>query len=102
MKPITEKIFVLEKNTELKEINEDKLTDKMPTKSAIKNQKKFNTKTNHTPGRKRVKKNEGEYIKKPHDKKSFDNIITKVQVHFITFLINFSNDVIKSTSEKEI
>ena len=102
MKPIPEKIFVLEKNIELKEINEDKLTDKMPTKSAIKNKKKFNTKTNHTPGRKRVKKNEGEYIKKPHDKKSFDNIITKVQVHFITFLINFSNDVIKSTSEKEI
>lgn len=103
MKPVPEKIFVLEKNIELKEINEDKLTDKIQTKSATKNKKKFNTKTNHTPGRKKKSnKKEGEYIKKPHDKKSFDNIITKVQVHFITFLINFSNDVIKEESGKDI
>ena len=102
MKPVPEKIFVLEKNLELKEINEDKLTDKKRTKSPIKNKKKFNTKTNHTPGRKKAKKNEGEYIKKPHDKKSFDNIITKVQVHFISFLINFSNDVIKEESGKDM
>ena len=103
MRPVPEKIFVLEKNIELKEINEDKLTDKKRRKSPIKNKKKFNTKTNHTPGRKtKSNKKEGEYIKKPHDKKSFDNIITKVQVHFITFLINFSNDVIKEESGKDI
>ena len=103
MRPVPEKIFVLEKNIELKEINEDKLTDKKRTKSPIKNKKKFNTKTNHTPGRKtKSNKKEGEYIKKPHDKKSFDNIITKVQVHFITFLINFSNDVIKDELGKDI
>ena len=103
MRPVPEKIFVLEKNIELKEINEDKLTDKKRTKSPIKNKNKFNTKTNHTPGRKKKSnKKEGEYIKKPHDKKSFDNIITKVQVHFITFLINFSNDVIKEESGKDI
>ena len=103
MKPVPEKIFVLEKNIELKEINEDKLTDKIQTKSATKKKKKFNTKTNHTPGRKKKSnKKEGEYIKKPHDKKSFDNIITKVQVHFITFLINFSNDVIKDELGKDI
>lgn len=60
MRPVPEKIFVLEKNIELKEINEDKLTDKKRTKSPIKNKKKFNTKTNHTPGRKQniIKKKE--------------------------------------------
>jgi hypothetical protein len=56
MRPVPEKIFVLEKNIELKEINEDKLTDKKRTQSPIKNKKKFNTKTNHTPGRKKEKK----------------------------------------------
>ena len=101
MKPVPEKIYIIEEEIDLKEKNEEKITDKEPTKSGIKNLKKFSTKTNHTPGRKRKEKNEGEYIKKTHDKNAFDNIITKVQVHFISFLINLSNDVIKELLEED-
>ena len=34
--------------------------------------------------------------RKNHSKSDFDNIITKIQVHFLNFLIDFANDVVKS------
>ena len=46
------------------------------------------------PGRK-GEDNKGENcFKKIHGSKEYDNIITKVKVHFISFLINLSNDII--------
>ena len=35
-----------------------------------------------------------------HDSNSYDNIITKIQVHFLNFLISFLNDAIDSIFEK--
>ena len=55
----------------------------------------FKTRLFLNKGRKRSKK----YVesnKKKHGKYDFDNIITKVQVHFIKFIINVSNDIIKT------
>ena len=37
-----------------------------------------------------------ENVNKIHGKFSFDNIQRKIQVHFLTFLINFCNDALKS------
>ena len=34
--------------------------------------------------------------KKEHDKHCLDNILTKIQVHFLTFIINLSNDALKA------
>ena len=42
-------------------------------------------------GRKKLSGN-----KKEHDKHCLDNILTKIQVHFLNFLINLSNDVLKA------
>ena len=44
-----------------------------------------------TSGRTRKKKSE----KAPHGNKSFDNIERKIQVHFLNFVISFSNDALK-------
>lgn len=35
------------------------------------------------------------FLGKKHGKANFDNILTKVQVHFITFLVNLINDAVK-------
>ena len=56
----------------------------------------FIQKIKHSPGRKRKYQNGIQDNIKRHGKKSFDNIITKVQVHYITFIINLTNDVIIS------
>ena len=36
------------------------------------------------------------FLKKKHKSSSFDNILTKIQVHFINFLINLVNDIVKT------
>ena len=38
---------------------------------------------------------------KKHGKTCFDNILTKIQVHFISFLINMVNDAVKDEFEPE-
>lgn len=43
----------------------------------------------NTPGRRRVNENN----KKIHGKYDYDNVITKVQVHYIKFIINLANDI---------
>ena len=49
------------------------------------------------PGRKRKNINNKKFTyKKIHGKYSFDNIITKIQAHYINFIINLANDIIKS------
>lgn len=34
------------------------------------------------------------YSKKKHDSSSFDNLLTKIQVHFFSFIINIANDAL--------
>ena len=40
--------------------------------------------------------NENIIARKAHNKYSFDNIITKIQAHYINFVINLANDIIKT------
>lgn len=51
----------------------------------------FKIEKNKKRGRKSMKK------KKFHLKSDFDNVLTKIQIHFLNFLINISNDVLKAT-----
>lgn len=60
------------------------------TDSTIKSKKIFNVLST-----KRGRKKEGENIK-VHNKHSFDNILAKIQVHFLSFLINLGNDALKA------
>ena len=44
----------------------------------------------------------GRFIaKKPHSASDDDNIVRKIQVHFLTFLIYFANDIVKSVLGNE-
>jgi hypothetical protein len=65
----------------------------------------FKTKNFLRPGRKRKNQNEAQVNIKKHGKTSFDNITSKVQIHYITFIIHLTNDVIISifgkNSEKD-
>ena len=54
----------------------------------------FKIEKNKKRGRKSRKK------KKFHLKSDFDNVLTKIQIHFLNFLINISNDVLKATLTK--
>ena len=54
----------------------------------------FKIEKNKKRGRKSMKK------KKFHLKSDFDNVLTKIQIHFLNFLINVSNDVLKATLTK--
>ena len=54
----------------------------------------FKIEKNKKRGRKSRKK------KKFHLKSDFDNVLTKIQIHFLNFLINVSNDVLKATLTK--
>ena len=62
---------------------------------------KFQVKIKRTPGPKRKNKKEDKANKKIHSKNNFDNIITHVQVNFIKFIINISNDILSSEFEKD-
>ena len=55
---------------------------------------KFLAKKRQKPGRK--SKIEKKKLIKEHDKNEPTNIFKKVNTHFLTFLIDFSNDLIKS------
>ena len=58
----------------------------------------FNIKKPKTPGRKIACKSEND--RKKHTKDDYDNINRKIQVHFITFIIKLSNDIISQVFEK--
>jgi len=53
----------------------------------------FNIKKKKTPGRKR----NSEFLKKKrHSSNDNDNILCKIHIHFLNFLVNFANDAIKT------
>ena len=53
------------------------------------------------PGHKKINKPEDKVNKKIHTKNNYDNIITHVQVDFINFVINLSNDILQSEFGKD-
>ena len=56
--------------------------------------KNYNKSESHKkPGR--PNQNKGKYKRPIHDKTGEDNILTKIQVHFMNFLVNLANDAIK-------
>ena len=59
-----------------------------PEKSKI-----FDVKKMHSPGRKR----KSECLKKKrHSSNDKDNVLSKIHIHFLNFLVNFANDAIKT------
>ena len=89
---------VFNKDNELEEEKESTYD-----KSIELNKKKpFKTIKLEAPGRKSKKLNKKNFSnKKTHDKYSQDNIITKIQVHYINFLTNLANDIISEVSDKK-
>ena len=94
-----------EQNAKKMEINENDLTDE--DKRKVENQMKveyknlFNCKYFEKPGRKRKNENEDIYDKKVHSKIAQDNLITKIQTYFITFIISLANDIIQELTKKK-
>ena len=62
--------------------------------------KYFRTTTTKKRGRKSKSKKKREK-KNIHSKKALDNLLTKIQAHFLNFLINLSNDALKTTFGEE-
>ena len=94
---------ISEQNSKRMEIYENDFTDK--DKKNIEEQMKgeyknlFNCKHIQKPGRKRKNIIEEIHIKKVHSKTAQDNIVTKVQTYFITFIISLANDIIKELTK---
>lgn len=63
----------------------------MPNSTIVQNEKAINI----FKVKKRGKKRSGKY-KKVHKSSDFDNLQTKIQVHFISFIINISNDALSA------
>lgn len=59
----------------------------------VKSKKFFNVKTLINRGRKRINLKGEKNNQKKHKKTDLDNILTKVQVHFITFIVNITNEI---------
>ena len=53
-------------------------------------------------GKKRGRKTFKVNIKRVHDKYSDDNIIRKIQGHYINFLVKFVNELLKTIGRKDI
>ena len=93
-----------EQNAKKMEISENDLTDedkrKVENQMKVEYQNLFNCKYFEKPGRKRKNENEEKMFKKVHDKTAQDNIVTKVQTYFITFIISLANDIIQELTKK--
>ena len=83
-------ISLSEKEIEERESKKQKGINQIPKKI------KFEVKTKMVPGKKITNKSEGKFNKKIHTKNEYDSIITHVQVDFIKFIINLSNDILTS------
>ena len=53
------------------------------------------------PKMKRGRKSENNSKKETHDSKSYDNILIKIQVHFMNFIISFINDCIRASNKSK-
>ena len=66
-------------------------------KGSIYEKNEMNEKTKEAKRRGRKRKRENRKI---HNKYDFDNLLTKIQVHFLKFAINLSNDALKTEFNK--
>ena len=62
--------------------------------------KYFTVKILNERGRKRINIKDGKNKQKKHRKTDLDNILTKVQVNFIKFIVNLANDILKKVNEQ--
>jgi len=53
------------------------------------------------PKMKRGRKSENNSKKETHDSKSYDNILIKIQVHYMNFIISFINDCIRASKKSK-
>jgi hypothetical protein len=92
--------FNFEKNIELEEIIPDisSITKKESTKEDLSQKKLFLTIIAQKRGRKIEKKNNG----KEHGKYDEDNIVRKIQVSYINFIIDFINEALKGIGRKDL
>ena len=96
-----EKRFLFKENTEEKE---NTPSSKDSSKSQNKNSKKNIRKNTRKKGRtKKGKKDENENLKKNrcHNKNETDNISTKIQVHYLSFIVSYLNDIIENFGYKK-
>ena len=78
------------------EIEESENSDELNRTS----RKYFTVKILNERGRKRINLKDGKSKQKKHRKTDLDNILTKVQVNFIKFIVNLANDILKKVSEQ--
>jgi hypothetical protein len=92
--------FNFENNIELEEITPDisSITKKESTKEDLSQKKLFLIVTSKKRGRKIDKKNNG----KEHGKYDEDNIVRKIQVSYINFIIDFINEALKGIGRKDL
>jgi hypothetical protein len=92
--------FNFENNIELEEITPiiSSITKKESTKEDLSQKKLFLTITPKKRGRKIDKKNNG----KEHGKYDEDNIVRKIQVSYINFIIDFINEILKGIGRKDL
>jgi hypothetical protein len=92
--------FNFENNIELEEITPDisSITKKESTKEDLSQKKLFLIVTSKKRGRKIDKKNNG----KEHGKYDEDNIVRKIQVSYINFIIDLINEVLKGIGRKDL
>ena len=103
-KSFSESVNLFQFDDEKISINISDINDKKEIKESNNKNNLFLTKKRKKPGRKPLTNNKNENMDlKFHDKYEPSNICKKVLTHFITFLISFSNDIIKSVfNEKQI
>lgn len=64
-------------------------------KTQTKNEEPYFLVINKKRGRKRLSEEKKDNIKKEHSNLSLDNLLAKIQVHFLSFIISLSNDALK-------
>ena len=92
---VIQDIFCVEKKEEI-ELNEDDENNSSIFINKLKNADSYENKNKNKkrPGRKI--KDEGKHKRKIHDRYDEDNILTKIQVHYMNFVVNIANDAIKT------
>lgn len=95
-----------ENTLQISQNDKDKKNDKENKKKMIikkktkKNKIQFRSSTNGEKNRGRIPKKKGQKIQ-THTKTAFDNLQRKIQVNFISFIINVSNDALRSCYGKK-
>lgn len=95
-------VFLTNKNIEEHKEDEENENDNKMIQKTKKNKKKiFEAKRLKNRGRKRKAKELAKKNNKVHGKNDYDNVITKIQVHFINFIRNLTNDIIHKELNKD-